>query len=590
MSNMVKIKINNIEVEVEKGTMLLDAIKAAGFNVPTLCYHEDLEPTGGCGVCVVEMKGAPTLKRACCTPIDSDGIEINTFSEKVKRARRTVVELILSDHPDDCLTCIKNGNCELQSIAEELGVRENRFEKIYSKKEIDESSTSIVRDPEKCIKCQRCVQVCQEVQSVAAIDMIQRGFDTIMGLPFEMGLADTVCINCGQCISVCPVGAIYEKLNEKDVWDALSDPNKHVIVQEAPAVRVAIGEEFGMEPGTVTAGKMHSALKRLGFDKVFDTNFSADLTIMEEGTELIGRAKHAISTGDMSKLPIITSCSPGWIKFMETFYPNLMNNVSTSKSPQQMFGALSKTYYADKEGIDPAKIISVSIMPCTAKKYEAQRPEMRASGYQDVDFVLTTREFARMIKLAGIDFANLPDVTADSPMGEYTGAATIFGATGGVMEAALRTGYELISGETLPSVDLKMVRGMDGVKEADVEIPGLPFPLKVAIAHGLGNARKILDRVSKQIEKDGKSEYHFIEIMACPGGCVGGGGQPYGSTLAVRAKRAYGLYNEDSTMLTHRKSHENEQIKQLYKEFLGEPNGEKAYHLLHTKYTRRDDI
>jgi iron-only hydrogenase group A len=458
------------------------------------------------------------------------------------------------------------------------------------KKEIDESSTSIVRDPEKCIKCQRCVQVCQEVQSVAAIDMIQRGFDTIMGLPFEMGLADTVCINCGQCISVCPVGAIYEKLNEKDVWDALSDPNKHVIVQEAPAVRVAIGEEFGMEPGTVTAGKMHSALKRLGFDKVFDTNFSADLTIMEEGTELIGRAKHAISTGDMSKLPIITSCSPGWIKFMETFYPNLMNNVSTCKSPQQMFGALSKTYYADKEGIDPAKIISVSIMPCTAKKYEAQRPEMRASGYQDVDFVLTTREFARMIKLAGIDFANLPDVTADSPMGEYTGAATIFGATGGVMEAALRTGYELISGETLPSVDLKMVRGMDGVKEADVEIPGLPFPLKVAIAHGLGNARKILDRVSKQIEKDGKSEYHFIEIMACPGGCVGGGGQPYGSTLAVRAKRAYGLYNEDSTMLTHRKSHENEQIKQLYKEFLGEPNGEKAHHLLHTKYTRRDNI
>jgi len=590
MNNMVKIKINNIEVEVEKGTMLLDAIKVAGFDVPTLCYHEDLEPTGGCGVCVVEMKGAPTLKRACCTPIDGDGIEINTFSEKVKKARRTVVELILSDHPDDCLTCIRNGNCELQSLAEELGVRENRFEKIYTEKEIDESSSSIIRDPLKCIKCQRCVQVCQEVQEVAAIDMIQRGFDTIMGLPFEMGLADTVCINCGQCISVCPVGAIYEKLNEKDVWDALSDPKKHVIVQEAPAVRVAIGEEFGMEPGTITAGKMHSALKRLGFDKVFDTNFSADLTIMEESTELIGITKHAISTGDMSKLPIITSCSPGWIKFMETFYPNLMNNVSTCKSPQQMFGALSKTYYADKEGIDPGNIVSVSVMPCTAKKYEAQRPEMRASGYQDVDFVLTTREFARMIKLAGIDFANLPDVIADSPMGEYTGAATIFGATGGVMEAALRTGYELISGETLPSVDLKMVRGMDGVKEADVEIPGLPFPLKVAIAHGLGNARKILDKVSKQIEKDRKSEYHFIEIMACPGGCVGGGGQPYGSSIAIRAKRACGLYNEDSTMLTHRKSHENEQIKQLYKEFLGEPNGEKAHHLLHTKYTRRDDI
>ncbi|HHD82750.1 MAG TPA: 2Fe-2S iron-sulfur cluster binding domain-containing protein [Bacteroidetes bacterium] len=587
MSEMVKIKINNVDVEVEKGTMLLDAIKKAGFSVPTLCYHEDLKPNGTCGICVVEVKGAPTLKRSCCTPVDRDGMEINTFSKKVKEARETVLKLILADHPDDCLTCIKNQNCELQSLAEQLDINETEYDKIFNEYEADYNSSAIIRDPRKCIKCGRCVQVCQEVQTVFAIDMINRGHDTVMGLPFEMGLGETVCVNCGQCIMVCPVGAIYEKSYEKEVWNALNDPSKHVIVQEAPAVRVAIGEEFGMEPGTVTSGKMHSALKRLGFDKVFDTNFSADLTIMEEGTELIHRVKHALNTGDMSKLPIITSCSPGWIKFLETYYPILINNVSTAKSPQQMFGALSKTYYAKKENIDPASIVSVSIMPCTAKKFEAQRPEMNSSGYRDVDYVLTTREFANMIKVAGIDFPSLPDLNADSPMGEYTGAGTIFGATGGVMEAALRTGYELISGETLPKVDLTEVRGMEGVREADVAIPGLPFTLKVAVAHGLGNARKILDKVVEQIEKDGKSEYHFIEIMACPGGCVGGGGQPYGSTLAIRAKRAEGLYKEDAEMLEHRKSHENEQVKEVYKEFLGEPYSEKAHKLLHTNYVKR---
>ncbi len=587
MSEMVKIKINNVDVEVEKGTMLLDAIKKAGFSVPTLCYHEDLKPNGTCGICVVEVKGSPTLKRSCCTPVDRDGMEINTFSKKVKEARETVLKLILADHPDDCLTCIKNQNCELQSLAEQLDINETEYDKIFNEYEADYNSSAIIRDPRKCIKCGRCVQVCQEVQTVFAIDMINRGHDTVMGLPFEMGLGETVCVNCGQCIMVCPVGAIYEKSYEKEVWNALNDPSKHVIVQEAPAVRVAIGEEFGMEPGTVTSGKMHSALKRLGFDKVFDTNFSADLTIMEEGTELIHRVKHALNTGDMSKLPIITSCSPGWIKFLETYYPILINNVSTAKSPQQMFGALSKTYYAKKENIDPASIVSVSIMPCTAKKFEAQRPEMNSSGYRDVDYVLTTREFANMIKVAGIDFPSLPDLNADSPMGEYTGAGTIFGATGGVMEAALRTGYELISGETLPKVDLTEVRGMEGVREADVAIPGLPFTLKVAVAHGLGNARKILDKVVEQIEKDGKSEYHFIEIMACPGGCVGGGGQPYGSTLAIRAKRAEGLYKEDAEMLEHRKSHENEQVKEVYKEFLGEPYSEKAHKLLHTNYVKR---
>lgn len=587
MSEMVKIKINNVEVEVEKGTMLLDAIKKAGFSVPTLCYHEDLKPNGTCGICVVEVKGSPTLKRSCCTPVDRDGMEINTFSKKVKEARETVLKLILADHPDDCLTCIKNQNCELQSLTEQLDINETEYDKIFNEYEADYNSSAIIRDPRKCIKCGRCVQVCQEVQTVFAIDMINRGHDTVMGLPFEMGLGETVCVNCGQCIMVCPVGAIYEKSHEKEVWNALNDPSKHVIVQEAPAVRVAIGEEFGMEPGTVTSGKMHSALKRLGFDKVFDTNFSADLTIMEEGTELIHRIKHALNTGDMSKLPIITSCSPGWIKFLETYYPILINNVSTAKSPQQMFGALSKTYYAKKENIDPASIISVSIMPCTAKKFEAQRPEMNASGYRDVDYVLTTREFANMIKVAGIDFPSLPDSNADSPMGEYTGAGTIFGATGGVMEAALRTGYELISGQTLPKVDLTEVRGMEGVREAEIAIPGLPFALKVAVAHGLGNARKILDKVVEQIEKDGKSEYHFIEIMACPGGCVGGGGQPYGSTLAIRAKRAEGLYKEDAEMLEHRKSHENEQVKEVYKEFLGEPYSEKAHKLLHTNYVKR---
>jgi NADH-quinone oxidoreductase subunit G/NADP-reducing hydrogenase subunit HndD len=585
---MIKIKINNIEIEVEKGIMLLDAIKKTGYDVPTLCYYEDLEPSGACGICVVEVKGEPTLKRACCTPVDRDGLEIFTNTKRVRETRKRVLELILSDHPDDCLQCIRNGNCELQALAEKLGIRENHYEKIYVEKEKDVSSFSLVRDPVKCIKCGRCVQVCQEVQSVFAIEMINRGFDTVMGLPFEMGMGDSICTNCGQCSLVCPVGAIYEKSSESEVWEALNDPDKYVIVQEAPAIRVAIGEEFGMEPGTVTSGKMHTALKKLGFDKVFDTNFSADLTIMEEGTELINRVKKTLVDGNFRRLPVITSCSPGWIKYMETFFPNLIKNVSSCKSPQQMFGALAKTYFAEKEGIDPAKIVSVSIMPCTAKKFEANRPEMKDSGYKDVDYVLTTREFGRMIKEMGIDFPSLTSSDADAPMGEYTGAGTIFGATGGVMEAALRTGYELISGETLKAVDLKMVRGMEGIREAEIPIPKLPFPLKVAVAHGLGNAKKILTKVSEQIEKNGKSEYHFVEIMACPGGCVGGGGQPYGSTLKVKEERGEGLYKEDSEMLEHRKSHENEEVKQLYKEFLGEPNGEKSHHLLHTKYGKRE--
>jgi len=578
---MIKAIVNNIEVEVKEGTTILDAAKKAGFTIPTLCYHPDLKPKGSCGICVVEVEGMPALKRACMTEV-VNGWRIHTNTPLVRTTRKTIVELILADHDMDCPTCIKNNRCELQSLALTLGIKDIKYRKDpKTKKDIDDTSLSIVRDPNKCILCERCVQVCEDIQTVNALTLSKRGSETIITDAFDVGIGNSVCVNCGQCTVFCPVGALYEKSHIEKVWEAINDPEKHVVVQEAPAIRAMLGEEFGMEPGTLVAGKMHATLRRMGFDAVFDTNFTADLTILEEGTEIVGRIKEG------GKLPVITSCSPGWVKFMETFYPHLGEHLSTAKSPQQMFGALSKTYYAELKGIDPEKIVSVSIMPCTAKKFECKRPEMRDSNYQDVDYVLTTREIARMMKESGIDLKEMPDEPADDPMGEYTGAATIFGVTGGVMEAALRSAYFLVTGRELENVDIVAVRGMEGVKEAEIDVDGLK--LKVAVAHGLGNARKILDKVTEQIKTHGKSEYHAIEVMACPGGCVGGGGQPWGSDMARRARRGEALLEEDRT-LTYRRSHENPSIKLIYERYLERPNSEKAHHLLHTHYFRRSRI
>ncbi len=575
---MIKATINKVEIEVPEGTTILEAARSANFAIPTLCRHPDLPAEGSCGICVVEVEGFPTLKRACLTQLEK-GWVVNTNTARVRSARRELVELILSDHDGDCLTCIKNSRCELQDVARTVGIKEIAGKGKKNKRPIDDSSVSIVRDPNKCILCGRCINVCSEIQTVNALTLDSRGFDTSISTALNQGLGNSVCVNCGQCTVFCPVGALYEKSQTDAVWKALNDPKKHVVVQEAPAIRAQLGEEFGMEPGTIVSGKLHAALRRMRFDAVFDTNFSADLTIIEEGTEVVD----AIKTG--RSLPVITSCSPGWIKFMETFYPHLRDHVSSAKSPQQMFGTLSKTYYPELKGIPAEDIVSVSIMPCTAKKFEAQRPEMRDSGYQDVDYVLTTRELARMMREAGLDLKELPDEPADDPLGEYTGAATIFGATGGVMEAALRSAYFLVTGRELDNIDILPMRGMTGVKEAEIPVDGLT--LKVAVAHGLGNARKLLDKISSQLAETGKSEYAFVEIMACPGGCVGGGGQPWGSDMARRARRGEALYAEDKS-LPKRRSHENASVAALYEKFLKKPNSEKAHHLLHTHYSARN--
>lgn len=573
---LVKIKIDGIEREVPSNSSVLEAAKAAGIQIPTLCYHEDLEPTGNCGVCLVQVKGQKGLKRSCTTPV-YEGMEIITHNKEILDTRKGVLELILANHPDDCLQCIKNSKCELRQLADKLGVEKSTYEKVLKHKPIDDSSLSIVREPDKCILCGRCTQVCQQVQTVFALETINRGFDTVVSVASgEIG--NSVCVNCGQCISVCPVGALYEVSEEEKVWAALEDPDKIVIVQEAPAVRVSLAEEYGLPAGTNMANKMYTALKMLGFDHVFDTNFSADLTIMEEGSELLER----LSKNE--NLPLITSCSPGWIKFLETFFHDLLENVSSCKSPQQMFGALAKTYFAKEYNIDPSKIVSVSIMPCTAKKFEAKRPEMKDSGYTDVDHVITTREFIRMLKKAGIDLREIPDGKAEDLMGQYSGAATIFGATGGVMEAALRTAYELATGKKLDIVDFEPCIGLEGIKELSVNINGTE--IRGAVAHGLGNARELLNKVV-EAKKKGEIAYHFIEIMACPGGCVGGGGQPYGSTLKRRLERACGLYMEDKN-LPIRKSHENPAIKKIYEDFLGKPLSHKSHELLHTEYVKRD--
>uniref|UniRef100_A0A7V4TGQ3 2Fe-2S iron-sulfur cluster binding domain-containing protein n=1 Tax=Candidatus Caldatribacterium saccharofermentans TaxID=1454753 RepID=A0A7V4TGQ3_9BACT len=571
--SLVTITIDGREVQVPEGVTILEACRMEGIHIPTLCYLEGLSAWGGCRICVVEVEGQPNLAASCVTPV-REGMKIWTSSKKVREARKTNLELLLSNHPLDCQLCDRNGSCELQELAYQFGVREIRFQgerKVY---EVDQSSPSVKRDPNRCILCGRCVRTCREVQTVCAIDFANRGFDTVISPSLGLPLGESVCVNCGQCILACPTGALSEVSHVEMVWEAINDPEKFVILQTAPAIRVSIGEPFGLPPGTVTTGKMVAAFRRLGFDRVFDTNFAADLTIIEEGHEFIARLKQG------GKLPLITSCSPGWIKFMEHFYPELMENVSTCKSPQQMFGAVAKTYYAQKLGVDPKDMVVVSIMPCTAKKFECQRDEMCASGFRDVDFSLTTREAARMLKEKGIDLKEMPEEDFDDPLGISTGAAAVFGATGGVMEAALRSVYEILTGKTLEKLDFYSVRGMDGVKEATVDINGME--VHVAVAHGLGNARKVLDQV-----KAGHSKYHFIEIMACPGGCIGGGGQPIPTNLEIRMKRIEAIYQVDRN-LPLRKSHENPAIKRLYEEFLGEPNGEKAHHLLHTHYVPRE--
>ncbi|MEN6357108.1 MAG: NADH-dependent [FeFe] hydrogenase, group A6 [Armatimonadota bacterium] len=569
----INLTINGQKLTAEQGDTILAAARKAGIYIPTLCYHSDLMPDGVCRVCSVEVKGQRTLCAACCYPV-SDGMEVLTHTPRVREARKMIVELMLANHPQECLTCAKSGKCELQALAKEFGIQDIRFKgerKIWDK---DQSSLSVIRDPEKCILCNRCVRTCDDIQSVAALHAANRGWNAVIVPGMGDELADVVCVNCGQCINRCPTGALKGNDPAAKIWEAIYDPAKHVLVQTAPAVRAAIGEEFGMPAGSRVTGKMVTALKMMGFDRVMDTDFTADLTIMEEGSELIERIK----TGGV--LPQLTSCSPGWIKFIEYYYPELLPHVSSCKSPQQMFGALAKTYYAQKMGIDPANIVSVSIMPCVAKKFECVRPEMNDSGYQDVDYVLTTREAAGMMKEAGIDLPSLADSDYDDPLGMSTGAAVIFGNTGGVMEAALRTAYEIITGQSVPDINIKAVRGMDGVRSATVMVGDLP--VKAAVAHGLANARQVLEGIKNGEFKD----YHFIEIMCCPGGCIGGGGQPQPTSEEIRKARVKAIYDEDEAMAI-RKSHENPAVVKLYEEFLDKPLSHKSHELLHTHYTAR---
>ncbi|MFO8053559.1 MAG: NADH-dependent [FeFe] hydrogenase, group A6 [Bacteroidales bacterium] len=594
MANMINLNIDGIDVSVEEGATILDAAKKINIKIPTLCFHDDLCVAGNCRVCVVEQEGGAGLVAACAMPAN-EGMKIHTNTLKVRRSRKHIIELLLSEHNADCTKCYKNGNCELQDLANNYRTGNQIFIDLVPEKHytIDQSSPSIMKDDSKCIRCQRCVRTCEQLQAVSALAVANKGGEMKISSFFDRPMHEVVCTNCGQCINRCPTGALIEVNYIESVWDAIYDESKHVVVQTAPAIRVGLGEELGFDPGSRVTGKMVSALKRLGFDSVLDTQFTADLTIMEEGTELLTRLKKALVDGDESvHLPMTTSCSPGWVKFIEHTFPEFLENVSTCKSPQQMFGALAKTYYTQKRNLDPKDVVSVSIMPCTAKKFEADRPEMRDSGYKDVDYVLTTRELAIMIQQAGLEFMEMEDQNFDNLMGDSTGAATIFGATGGVMEAALRTAYELVTGREVPFENLNIlpVRGMEGVREASIKIENPVddwkfldgVELRCAIAHGLTNAKKLMQAV-----KDGKANYHFIEIMACPGGCLGGGGQPIPTNQEIRDKRAKAIYAEDMG-LPIRKSHENPEIGYIYQDFLGKPLGHKSHELLHTKYVKRE--
>lgn len=581
----VKLTIDNRETGVAKGTTILQAAKQLGIEIPTLCYYHlenlDIEnKPGGCRVCVVEVEGRRNLAPACSTNCE-EGMVVRTHSMRVLNARRTVVELMLSDHPADCLVCAKSGHCELQTLAQKLGVREIAYqgEQSHYRKDL---SPSIVRDVDKCVMCRRCETMCNDVQTVGALSAVNRGFTAVVSPAFEMDLEKSPCTFCGQCVTACPTGALTEVDHTARVIAALADPTKTVVVQTAPAVRVALGEEFGMAPGTIVTGKLASALRALGFDRVFDTDFAADLTIMEEGSELLGRLS-AFMNGDKSvKLPILTSCCPAWVNFFEYNYPDMLDVPSSAKSPQQMFGAIAKTYFADKIGVKREDLVVVSVMPCLAKKYECQREEFKTDGNPDVDIAISTRELANLIKQSNIDFANLPEGDYDHPLGESTGAAVIFGVTGGVIEAATRTAYELFTGKTLDKVEFEALRGMDGVRVATVDFDGTP--IRIGIAHGLGHARQLLDAV-----RHNELELHAIEVMACPGGCIGGGGQPYHhGNAAILEARAKAIYREDEGKAV-RKSHENEYVKRLYEEFLRHPMSEKAHHLLHTRYFDHSD-
>lgn len=574
---MVNIKINNMPLSVPKGISILEAARMAGIEIPTLCYLKKINEIGACRICMVEVKGARSLVTACVYPVN-EGMEIFTNTERVRKSRKTTLELILSTHDRKCLSCVRSGTCELQQLCKEFGVDdEGRFDGANPVHEYDDSAIHMIRDNGKCILCRRCVAACQ-AQHISVIGANARGFDTHIGSAFERPLDSVACVSCGQCIVNCPTGAIYEKDDTAKVLEAINDPEKFVVVHTAPSIRVTLGECFGMHIGTNVQGKMVAALRRLGFDKVFDTDFGADLTIVEEANEFLGRVQNG------GVLPMITSCSPGWIKYCELYYPDMLDHLSTCKSPQQMSGAIIKTWYAEKMGIDPKDIVVVGIMPCTAKKFETKRDDQAASGYPDVDYSLTTRELGRMIESAGIYFKHLPDEEFDNPLGDSTGAAVIFGATGGVMEAALRTAVEKLSGEELKSLDFTEVRGTDGIKEASYTVNGME--VKVCVVSGLANANTIMEKV-----KNGTADYHFIEIMGCPGGCVNGGGQPIQHAVVrnfvdLRARRAAALYEADKDMPL-RKSHESEAVKRLYAEFLGEPGSHKAHEVLHTSYVAR---
>jgi NADH-quinone oxidoreductase subunit G len=577
---MVNIKINGQPLSVEAGTSILKAAKAFQVNIPTLCYHPDLEPWAACGLCVVKVEKSPKMVRACATEV-VEGQNYITHDPELMEVRKTVVELMQSNHPNECLTCARNGACEFQQVSEDFCIRDVPFCQDLKDLPRDESTPSIVLDPRKCINCGRCAQVCQLLQDVWALEFINRGYQTVIQPAGGALLNDSPCIKCGQCAAHCPVGAIYEKDQTDELLAAVRDESKHVVVQVAPAVRVAIGEAFGLQPGTLMTGQIYAALRMLGADAVFDTNFAADLTIMEEGTELV----HRLTKKDEGPLPQITSCCPAWTDYMEKYFPDMIPHFSTAKSPMMMQGAVTKTYYADRVKVDPKTIYSVGIMPCTAKKYEIGRDDnMQASGYNDVDLVLTTRELARLIKRAGIDFLNLKEEPADSPIGTYSGAGTIFGVTGGVMEAALRTAHLLVTGKELGNVNIEAVRGMDGVRVGVVPVGNVQ--LKVAVAHGMANVRQIMEEVRAAKDEGREPPYHFIEVMACKGGCIGGGGQPYFTDQVVRQKRVAGIYTDDEKS-TVRCSHQNPEIIQIYKDFLGEPLSHKSHELLHTKYTSR---